>query len=153
VPVVAAAAFAAVCVVTGANVTAARPSGPTKGMCAGAWNQGAPKSVLAWARRRHVWQATVQESIAVSSGLSWKTGQTPATTRRDQFPTCLILLFAPRGGATVVTGAWQRGTVPAWASHAVRPGTSGSGNACVAGDGTIHRVGPFTASSRCPRAA
>ncbi len=150
---VAVAALSALCAATGASVAAAGPSGPTKGMCAGAWNRNAPQPVLAWERKQRVWQATVQESIAVSSGFSWSTGQTPTSTPQEETPTCVIVLFAPHGGGTVVMGAWQQGAVPSWAPHPKGSGTSGSGNACVARDGTIHRVGPFTASSRCPRTA
>ena len=150
---VAIAALLALSAATGAPASVAGSSGPTKGACAGAWNRSAPQSVLAWERKHRVWQATVQESIAVSSGFSWSTGHRPTATPQEQTPTCVIVLFAPHGGGTVVMGAWQQGTVPTWAPHPKGLGTGGSGNACVAHDGTIHRVGAFTASSRCPPTA
>jgi len=152
-PAVVAALVVALGAAAVASGSAGRSARPTVGMCAGAWNRTAPPSVLAWERRRRVWQATVQASTAVSFGSSWRRGHVAATKPVRTVATCVVVLFAPRGGATILMGAWSRGTVASWAPHEIGPAPDGSGNACVARNGTIHRVGRFTARTRCPRAA
>jgi hypothetical protein len=44
---------------------------------------------------------------------------------------------------------WRDGAVASWDSAHLHRGAAGSGNACVAGDGTIHGVGRFDARVRC----
>ena len=69
---------------------------------------------------------------------------------------CQGMLFAPNGGAMMVTGTWRGGTVPNWTppQHVPPELPNGDGgNACVAPDGTLHDIGPFTAGSRCPRSS
>jgi hypothetical protein len=143
---------AALAIVAVVPALASQVAVPTKYMCAGEWNRSAPRSVLAWERRQHVWQATVQSAIADTSTFSWSKGKPVTSTPARPIPTCVIVLFAPGAGATTVTGEWARGAISGWVSH--RTATlAGSGNACIAPDGTIHHVGRFTASSRCARTA
>ena len=114
---------------------------------------GRPPSVLAWGRRLRVWEATVSSEKANESTVAVVGNGQAKTTEKKEIQTCEIVLFAPRGQATILTGMWARGRVESW-GHPLRVRIpSGSGNACVAHDGTIHNVGPFTASSRCPRTA
>jgi hypothetical protein len=137
----------AVVVAVGALFAAgAAAPGPSSGRCAGAWNHTAPAAVLARAAEQRVRQATVQVvSTRHHTVTSTKAGT--ETTTRD----CVVVLFLPAGRTLTLFGAWADGTVADWSRPAARPGpTTGGGNACVAGDGTIHRVGRFTADARCP---
>ena len=125
---------------------------PTKYSCAATWNRSVPSSGLLWDRRHHVWQATVQEGTANELTVTFGNGQTTTTPPRE-VETCTIVLFAQRGNAMLLSGVWQHGTISSW-GHPYRKSLSpGSGNACVARDGTIDAIGPFTASSRCPHHA
>lgn len=138
---------------TSGGGVAAPGRGPTKYSCAAAWNRDAPPSVLAWGRRLRVWEATVNSGQANESTVSFVGGGHANTTAKKEIETCEVVLFAPRGRATILNGTWVRGAVVSWGHPFRVRRPSGSGNACVAHDGTIHHVGPFTASSRCPRTA
>ena len=125
--------------------------GPTKYMCAVAWNRSVPKSVLAWDRRHHVWEATVQSDVENVTRVSFGNGQPATTTSQTEVWSCILTFAAPRGGMLDVTGEWRAGAISGWDQpHRIQL-PAGSGNACVSRNGTIRPLGSFTASSRCPR--
>jgi hypothetical protein len=129
---------------------------PTKYACAAAWDRSVPFAALAWDRRQHVWQATVQEDSVRRVRDSWTNKGKVTTTNLGTVQACQVMLFAPNGGAMMVTGTWRGGTVPSWTppQHVPPELPNGDGgNACVAPDGTLHDIGPFTAGSRCPRSS
>jgi len=127
----------------------AAPSRPTSGRCAGAWNLTAPPAVRALVRKHHVRQATAKELRGVVSIETWKADGT-ATSTQTPTPGCVIVFILPPRRTLTLLGSWHDGTVDRWSNPIY--GTTvpvGSGNACVADDGMIHGVGPFTARSRC----
>lgn len=138
------------------NDSAPQPArAPTKYSCAAAWNRSVPRTALAWVRRRHVWQGTVEEGLVGQVTVNWGGGSPATTTAQRQGQTCTITLLAARGEAKMLWGAWQHGAVPSWSQAPPErlPSSLRVGNACVARDGAIRPLGSFSASSHCPRAA
>ena len=130
-------------------VVAAAVSLPTKGQCAGAWNRDARMVQLARARRE--WEATVSTTMVESYTFTWTKNSPPRTTGTvGPRPACVVFLKAGAGTAVEVSGIWSHGAV-AWGKQHEVPAVAGDGNACVAVDGTIRRIGRFTAATRCPR--
>lgn len=125
--------------------------GPTKYACAAAWNRSEPRSAIAWERSHHVRQATVQEGAASQVKITFTAGQTSTTPARNVH-TCSVVLLAAHGKARLWSGVWRHGAVASWGRPFRNAAGFGEGNACFARDGTIHRLGTFTAGSRCPRA-
>lgn len=123
---------------------------PSSGRCAGAWNRHPVAAVLAVVRRLHVWQATVAETTLDTGKVSMSSsGVTSSTTSGG--PGCVVVFLLPNGSVSLLAG-WRNGTVMHWSTPLRRAAPrGGGGNACVARDGTIHHVGPYTAASRCPR--
>lgn len=124
---------------------------PTTSACATAWNRSMPRSAIAWARRRHVRQATVQEAAASQVKITFTDGQTSTTPAQNVW-TCSVVLLTPRGKAKLWSGVWRHGAVPSWGQPFRSMPSLGDANACVARDGRIHALGSLTAGSRCPRA-
>ena len=118
-------------------------SSPSRGRCAGAWNRTATSSTREAIARTGTHEATVNGVLATRLSL----GHAPATVEAA----CVIDFFVGQGRLLVLRGGWNGKTVAVWSSPLpVRTSsTAGSGNACVASDGTIHQVGAFDAATRC----
>src|SRR5581483_151517 len=125
------------------------PPRPSSGRCAAAWNLPAPAAGRAVARMHRVRRATV-EATSVSHAVFWWDRSHARTIVSGTAAACIVVLFLPPRSEVTFLGAWKNGTVPTW-GRPIRRALAGdaTGNACVAPDGTIHHVRPFTAPSRC----
>jgi hypothetical protein len=144
-------AVAVVAVSMTATALGANAPRPTSGRCAGAWNRAVPQSIRTVLTREHVRQATAENIRGIQGTVSWRKGGT-TSSRSEPFEGCVIVFMLPRTVRTLtVTGTWKNGSILEWRTPMYRPNPdpTGSGNACVGPDGTIHHVGRFTAAARC----
>jgi hypothetical protein len=143
--------FATIFLLMAAAALGASAPRPTSGRCAGAWNRSVLPSIRAVLARQHVRQATA-ENMSGSQGIDVVAAGGKTSGRSVRFEGCVIVFMLPRTAQTLtLIGTWKNGTVVKWSIPMYRRNTTpiGSGNACVADDGTIHRVGRFTATARC----
>ena len=124
---------------------------PSSGQCVGAWNRHAPSALRSMVVTARAWQGTVDETT-VSIGTQ-SVRRTPGATIRTvaTVPGCVFVFFLPGLASMTVSGVWRQGRIARWLPPIRHAGLTGSGNACVSTDATIHHVGAFTANSRCRR--
>lgn len=117
---------------------------PTSGRCAGAWNASGPAAAKAAVAARGVRQATAARTTV---GIGVVGPGVPPTTAGAG---CAVTFFLSARRTLAFYGTWSAGVV-AWHGPLYRTSAAplGSGNACVAADGTIHHVGRFDARTRC----
>jgi hypothetical protein len=139
---------AACAAVSAVGSGAAATGRPSSGRCAGAWNTSAPPQTSAFVVAHHVRQATATVARSSTGSLTFIAGKTTSTTTTG-FACALTFMISPTKTMSVI-GKWHDGTVSSWGAAHLHSGASGSGNACVAINGTIHGVGKFDAQVRCP---
>jgi hypothetical protein len=134
-------------VVPGASASATVDR-PSSGRCAGVWNTTAPPQTAAFVVAHHVRQATATVARAFTGSLTFTRTGGATSTGATGFACALTFVISPTETLSVI-GQWHAGTVSSWGAAHLHSGAAGSGNACVAVDGTIHRVGRFDARVRC----
>jgi hypothetical protein len=129
-----------------------RDGGPcaSAGRCAGAWNATAPTQTRRFVVEHGVREATSTVAHVWTTSILLSRDGGSRTTRTTGGLSCALTFFVSPARSLSVAGTWRDGRVVAWSVHLVPSGgAAAGGNACVAADGSIHRVGRYTAASRC----